>query len=81
MSSLRLTNLSHIDLSVKRLIKIVVICEIHRMIFSVVQGIYDPSSSRDGLADNNLSPKVSHFMIETSKIGLGRTFHQIIFLS
>ena len=49
MSSLRRPKLSHIDLSVKRLINIIVICEIHGMIFAGGEVIYDPPPSFDGL--------------------------------
>ena len=55
MSSLRRPNLSHVDLSVKRLTKIIVICGIHRMIFADIEGIYDPPSSCDDLISNDLS--------------------------
>ena len=63
MTSLRRPNLIHLDLNVKRLIKIVVICEIHRMIFARGEGIYDPSYSCDGLTSNYLYPEVSHFIL------------------
>ena len=60
MSTLIRSNLSHIYLSVNRYIKIIVICEVHRMIFARVEVIYDPSSSCYGLIDNYLSPEISH---------------------
>ena len=63
MSSFRRPDLSLIKLIVKGLMKIVVICEIHRMIFAGGEGIYDPSSSCDGLIVNDLYPEVSHHIL------------------
>ena len=70
MSYPRRSDLSHIDLSVKRLIKIVVICEINHIIFVGGKLIYDPLYYCDGITDNNLSPEVSHCILLLCKTGL-----------
>ena len=75
MSSLRRPNLSHIDLRVKHIIKIIVICEIHRMIFDGGELIYDSSSSCDGIIVNELSPEVSHCILLFCKNGLRQIPH------
>ena len=75
VSSLRLPNLSHMDLSVKRLIKKIVVCEIHRMIFAGGEGIYDPSSYCDYLTSNDLSLEVRHCILLFCKTGLRCLLH------
>ena len=75
MSYLRRSNISHTDLSVKRLPKCFVIREINRMIFAGGKGFYDPSSACDGLAANKLSPEVSHCILLLCKTGLRWFLH------